>query len=150
MYTGLLHSHSALRYVLLILLIIAAIRALVAWRGKKPFKSSDKKLYLFAMIFTHIQLLIGLILYFISPIVDQAYADFGAAMKNPVLRFWAVEHFTVMLVAIILITIGYSSSKKATQDFAKHMRIGLFYSIGLALILISIPWPFSSVPRPWF
>ena len=150
MYTGLLHLHSALRYVVLILLIIAVIRALIGWRGSKPFKSSDKKLYLFTLIFTHIQLLIGLVLYFISPIVDQAYADFGAAMKNSVLRFWAVEHFTVMLVAIILITIGYSSSKKAVEDTKKHMRIGLFYLIGLILILISIPWPFSSVARPWF
>jgi hypothetical protein len=150
MYIGLLHLHSALRYVVLILLIIAVIKALIAWRSKKNFASSDKKLYLFTLVAVHIQLLIGLVLYFVSPIVDQAYADFGAAMKNPALRFWAVEHFTVMLVAIILITIGYSSSKKATQDVTKHMRVGLFYLIGLALILISIPWPFSSVPRPWF
>jgi hypothetical protein len=150
MYIGLLHLHSALRYVVLILLIIAVIKAIIAWQSKSSFKPADKKLYLFALIFTHIQLVIGLILYFISPIVDQAYADFGAAMKNPELRFWAVEHFTVMLVAIILITIGYSSAKRTTEEVKKHMKVGIFYLIGLVLILISIPWPFSSVARPWF
>jgi len=150
MYTGLLHAHSGLRYVVLILLLIAVVNALLAWRSKKSFKSSDKKIYLVTLIFTHIQLLIGLVLYFISPIVDRAYEDFGAAMKNPTLRFWAVEHFTVMLLAIILITIGYSSSKRATEEVSKHKKIGIFYLIGLALILISIPWPFSTVARPWF
>jgi hypothetical protein len=150
MYIGLLHSHSALRYVVLILLIAAGLRALSGWLGKTDFKSSDKKLYLVTLIFTHLQLLIGLVLYFVSPIVDQAYADFGAAMKNQVLRFWAVEHFTVMLLAIILITIGYSSAKKVQKAVTKHKRIAIFYLIGLLLILISIPWPFSSVARSWF
>ncbi|MFP4090562.1 MAG: cytochrome B [Cyclobacteriaceae bacterium] len=150
MYIGLLHSHSALRYVVLILLIIAGLRALSGWLGKSDFKSSDKKLYLITLIFTHIQLTIGLVLYFVSPIVDQAYRDFGAAMKDQVLRFWAVEHFTVMLLAIILITIGYSSSKKVDKPVTKHKRIAIFYLIGLVLILISIPWPFSNVARPWF
>ena len=150
MYTGLLHLHSSLRYVVLILLVVAGIKALIAWRKNKAFKPGDRKLYLFTMIAVHIQLLIGLVLYFVSPIVDKAYEDFGAAMKNPTLRFWAVEHFTVMLLAIILITIGHSSSKKQTNETAKHKQIAIFYLIGLVLILISIPWPFSSVARPWF
>ncbi|MDF9795108.1 putative membrane protein [Catalinimonas alkaloidigena] len=150
MYTGLLHLHSTLRYIVLILLVIAVIKALINWQKNKDFKSGDKKIYLFTLIATHVQLLIGLILYFVSPIVDQVYADFGAAMKNAMLRFWGVEHFVVMLIAIILITIGYSSSKKAAEAVTKHKRVAIFYLIGLVLILISIPWPFSSVARPWF
>lgn len=150
MYIGLLHLHSALRYVVLILLIIAVIKAWMSWQGKKEFSSGDKKIYLFTLIFSHIQLLVGLILYFVSPIVDQAYADFGAAMKDAMLRFWAMEHFLMMLIAIILITIGYSSSKKTVDAVSKHKKIAIFYLIGLALILFAIPWPFGNVPRPWF
>ncbi|WPP49379.1 cytochrome B [Catalinimonas niigatensis] len=150
MYTGLLHLHSALRYVVLILLIIAVINALMKWQGKKEFKPVDKKIYLFTLIATHTQLLIGLILYFVSPIVDQAYADFGAAMKDAMLRFWAMEHFALMLIAIILITIGYSSSKKVVDAVVKHKKIAIFFLLGLVLILFAIPWPFSNVARPWF
>src|SRR5690606_15087699 len=105
MYVGFLHLHSALRYVVLILLIIAVIKAWMNWQGKKEFKPGDKKIYLFTLIAAHIQLLVGLVLYFISPIVDQVYADFGAAMKDAMLRFWGMEHFVMMLLAIILITI---------------------------------------------
>lgn len=150
MYTGLLHLHSTLRYVVLILLVVAVIKALINWQGKKDFRPGDKKIYLFTLIATHIQLLVGLVLYFVSPIVDQVYADFGAAMKNAMLRFWGIEHFVVMLIAIILITIGYSSSKRVAVAVAKHKRVAIFYLIGLVLILISIPWPFSNVARPWF
>ncbi|WKN32313.1 cytochrome B [Porifericola rhodea] len=150
MYTGLLHLHSSLRYVVLILLIIAVVKAWMNWQGNKDFTAGDKKIYLFTFIASHIQLLIGLVLYFVSPIVDQVYTDFGAAMKNQVLRFWGVEHFVGMLLAIILITVGYSSSKKVADAIAKHKKIAIFYTIGLIIILVSIPWPFSSVARPWF
>lgn len=150
MYTGLLHLHSTLRYLVLILLVIAVIKAFTSWQGKKEFTAGDKKIYLFTLIATHIQLLLGLILYFVSPIVDQVYADFGAAMKNAMLRFWGVEHFIGMLIAIILITIGYSTSKRATDAVVKHKKVAIFFLLGLVIILISIPWPFSSVARPWF
>lgn len=150
MYIGLLHLHSALRYVVLVLLIIAVIKAWMNWQGKKEFEPGDKKIYLFTLIAAHIQLLVGLILYFVSPIVDQVFVDFGAAMKDAMLRFWGVEHFSMMLIAIILITIGYSSSKRTVDAIAKHKKIAIFYLIGLALILFAIPWPFSNVPRPWF
>ncbi len=150
MYTGFLHLHSTLRYVVLILLIVAVIKAWINWQGKKDFMPGDKKIYLFTLIAVHTQLLIGLVLYFISPIIDQVYADFGAAMKDAMLRFWGMEHFAMMLIAIILITIGYSSAKKTTNAVAKHKKVAIFYLIGLVLILVSIPWPFSNVSRPWF
>lgn len=150
MYTGLLHLHSTLRYIVLIMLIVAIFKAFDGWLNKKAYTSADNKLNLFTLIATHTQFLIGLILYFISPLVQRALSDMGTAMKETTLRFWAVEHIAMMLVAVVLITIGRSSSKKAVDAVKKHKRVALFFLIGLIIILAAIPWPFSRVPRPWF
>ena len=150
MYTGLLHLHSALRYVVVLLLIVAIAKAFLGWFGNKTYSESDRKLALFTMISVHLQLVIGLILYFISPVVQSALADMGAAMKDTELRFWAVEHIATNIVGIILITIGYSTAKRAATDKAKFMRTALFYLIGFVLIMSAIPWPWSRVARGWF
>jgi hypothetical protein len=151
MYDILLRAHSGLRWVVLILLVATVIMSIHALFTNKEFSSGDKKVALFTLIFTHIQLVLGLILYFISPWVKAAMADMGAAMKDPQLRFWVVEHFALMLIAIILITIGYSSSKRAKSNLKKYRRLGIFYAIGLVLILVAIPWPFrEAIGRGWF
>lgn len=151
MYDILLRAHSGLRWIVLILLVATVVMSIHALFTNKEFSSGDKKVALFTLIFTHIQLVLGLILYFISPWVKAAMADMGAAMKDPQLRFWVVEHFTLMLIAIILITIGYSSSKRAKSNLKKYRRLGIFYAIGLVLILVAIPWPFrEAIGRGWF
>lgn len=150
MYTGLLHLHSSLRYVILILLIIAIVQAFQGWLGRKDYLKSHDKMSLYTLIGVHTQLIIGLILYLMSPIVSEALADMGNAMKDANLRFWAVEHITLMLIGIIVITIGRSRAKKAQDPVIKHKRTAIFFLIGLILIIISIPWPFGSVARPWF
>ena len=136
--------------MVIILLLITIIRAFVGWFGQKSFTEGSRKLSLFALISVHLQLIIGLVLYFISPVVQTALADMGAAMQDPVLRFWAVEHITTMIVAIVLITIGYSTAKRAATDRAKYTRIAVFYLIGFILIMSVIPWPGTSVARGWF
>lgn len=130
MYTGLLHTHSFLRYVVLILLLIAIFKALTA--GARVYTEGDRKLNLFTMISAHVQLLVGLILYAISP-----YRDFSQ-MKDAIIRYWTIEHVTIMIVALVLITIGHSKSKKAQDSHAKHKAIALFYSLGLLVILVGI------------
>lgn len=150
MYTGLLHLHSALRYVVLALLIITIAKAFIGWFGKKDYTTGDNKLSLFTFISAHTQLLIGLILYGISPVVKSGMADMAAAMKDPIMRFWTVEHALSMVVAIIIITLGRIMSKKGTTDAAKHRRIAIYYLLALILIFSAIPWPFSAVARPWF
>lgn len=150
MYIGLLHLHSALRYVVVILLVVAIIKAFAGWFGNKSYTEADRKLALFTMISVHLQLVIGLILYFISPVVQSALADMGAAMKDTQLRFWAVEHIATNIVGIILITIGYSTAKRASTDKAKFTRTAIFYLIGFVLIMSAIPWPWSRVDRGWF
>lgn len=148
MYTGLVHLHSTLRYVVVILLIVSIVQAFLRGYGNQPFTDGNRKLYLFTLISVHIQLIIGLALYFISPYVQLD--NMAAVMKDPQLRFWAVEHIATNIIGIILITIGYSSAKRATTDKAKHTRTAIFYLIGFILIMTAIPWPWSRVARGWF
>ena len=82
MYTGLLHTHSLVRWLMLILLIMSVFRAYNGWKSRRTFTPGDKKLVLFTLIFSHVQLLIGFVLYMVSPIVQSALADMGSAMKD--------------------------------------------------------------------
>ena len=137
------HLHSGLRWVTLILLIWAIANAFSAIN----FEKKHKMVNLFAMVTLHIQLVIGLIQYFTS-----AKVQFSEGwMKEPLLRFYGMEHLAGMLLAIILITIGYSKAKRKENDADKFKVIRLFYSIGLIIILLSIPWPFrANLGGGWF
>jgi len=146
MYTGFLHLHSALRWVVLILLVVAAVKALISILQKSEYTGVDNKISLFLLISAHIQLLVGFALYFVSPIVKVAREDFGAAMKNADLRYWTVEHLSIMVMAIILITMGRVLSKRATADSGKHMRAFIFFTLALGIVLYGIPW----AERGWF
>ncbi|MFN8154759.1 MAG: cytochrome b [Bacteroidia bacterium] len=152
MYIGLLHFHSLLRWVLLLLLITVVIKALQGRSGGKTFGPGDKKLSLFTLISAHLQLVMGLFLYMISPTVQQALANMGATMKDSINRFWAVEHISMMILSIALLTIGHIKAKKAASDQDKFKAQALYFTIALLLILISIPWPFREVGagRNWF
>ena len=134
MYNALLVTHSYLRFILLILLIVVIITSLMGLINKKPYTSTDNKLSLFLFISTHLQLLLGLILFFVSPAVEFS----GDAMKDPTARYWLVEHNTAMIIAIVLITLGRSTSKKMTDSQSKHRRMFIFNLIALAIILIAI------------
>lgn len=129
-------AHSGVAYLALIFLFIVVINAFMGMAGNKEFKDKDKKLGLFGLIFTHIQLLLGLILYFVSPMVQ----GFGVAMKDSTLRLYALEHPLINIIAIVLITIGWSKHKKTTDSKAKFKKFAIFYTLGLILILSRIPW----------
>lgn len=129
-------AHSGVAYLALIFLLIVVINAFVGLAGKKEFTDKDRKLGLFGLIFTHIQLLLGLILYFVSPMVQ----GFGVAMKDSTLRLYALEHPLINIIAIVLITIGWSKHKKAADSNAKFKKFAIFYTLGLILILSRIPW----------
>ncbi len=140
------HTHSGLRWLVLIALIAAIVNAIGKTNGSRAFGEKDRKLGLFALVFTHLQFITGLVLYFTSPKVMFS----GAAMKDSVLRFFLVEHISLMIIAIILITIGYSKSKRATDDGKKFRFILIFYLVGLILLLVGIPWPFQNYGAGWF
>lgn len=137
-----IHAHSGLRWVVLFLLIAAITTAYNNNKKGVPYSKETNKLGLFALIFTHIQLLLGLGLYFTSSFVKFE----GGVMKDSLLRFYTVEHILMMLIAIALITIGYSKTKK-TGNWKKQFT---FYLIGLIVILLAIPWPFRGLHAGWF
>jgi hypothetical protein len=109
--------------------------------GNKPWTKIDNLLGIVFTSLMDIQLLFGLVLYFfLSPVTKMALADFGAAMKDDNLRFYAVEHFSIMIVAVVLVHIGRAKSKKAKTDIGKFRIATIFFLIALALILGGIPW----------
>ncbi|EHQ26353.1 hypothetical protein [Mucilaginibacter paludis] len=134
LYSFFKYLHSGFRYVVLILILLAIIQALAGLFGKKAYTDGNRKLNLFAMISAHTQLLIGLVLYFLSPFVQ-----FNAqTMKQADTRYWTVEHLTMMIFALVLITIGHSRSKKAVLPEAKHRAIVVFYLLAVVVILAAI------------
>jgi len=150
MYTGLLHLHNLLRYVVVILLIIAVVKSFIGWFGKKEYTAFDNKVSLFLLISVHLQLVIGLGLYFISPVVEVALSNFGETMKDSTLRYWGVEHIASMIVGIAIITFGRIMAKKGKDDSAKFRRQAVYFVLAMVLIFSAIPWPWSAVARPWF
>lgn len=143
MYEALKHAHSGLRWVALILIVLAIYNALSA----KEFGKRHKLINLFSMVSLHTQLILGLVLYFNSPLV-RFYQGW---MKDAEDRFYGMEHFAGMIIAIALITFGYVKSKKGTTPAEIYKPIKLFYIIGLILILASIPWPFrANLGGAWY
>ncbi|NOT74474.1 MAG: cytochrome B [Cyclobacteriaceae bacterium] len=134
MYPGLLHTHSFLRYFVLILLLVVIVKSFLGFSGKKAFTKVDNILGLSLFSVTHTQLLVGIILYFSSPFVQFS----GGTMKDATLRYWTMEHNVIMLIAIGFITMARITSKKMTDGTAKHKRMLIFNSIALLLILVGI------------
>ena len=132
--------HSYWAYLVLAILIFAVVNAVIGVAKKKKFTDKDLRVGLFALIVSHIQLLIGLVWYFMSPWFSALTSDAGAVMKEKSLRLLAVEHPVMMILAIIFITIGWSKHKKKTTDSAKFKTFVIFYGIGLLLMLSKIPW----------
>lgn len=152
LYNVLLHLHSAGRWIVLLLLLIAIFNSAVA--GNRPYIKSDNRTGLFLTIFADLMLLIGIILWFIGPWGYKTIQanGMGEVMSNPVTRFYVIEHLVGMLIAIVLLHIGKAQGKKPIGDKAKHRRTVIFYTIALVIILLSIPWPFREVGagRGWY
>lgn len=141
--------HSALRWVVLVLMVLAIIKSFNGWRSQGAF-GGTRKLALFTMIGLHLQLVIGLALYFIKG-WHKAWSD-PEMMSTTYLRFFTMEHLVVMTLAIALATIGYSGAKRMKNEVRQNRRVFIFYLISFILILSSIPWPFREAfaGRGWF
>ncbi|WP_329806748.1 hypothetical protein [Flavobacterium facile] len=128
--------HSTLAYAVLAVVLIAVINAFLGLSSKRNFTKNDRSLSLVALILSHIQLLVGLVLWATSPLGKDAMSQ----MSNAAMRLTAVEHPLVNIIAIVLITIGWSKHKKEESSNGKFKKIGIFYVFGLLLILSRIPW----------
>ena len=149
MYSLVLSLHSLLRWIVLILAVVAVARALVGWLGKKEWARLDDQLGLFLSISIDLQLLLGLLLYIVlSPITRSAIQDFGAAMSSSAARFWVMEHALGMIVAVVLIHVGRSAARRGQTDASKHRRAAIWFGLAALAILITMPWPFLPYGRP--
>lgn len=135
MLTGLTHLHSFLPYFIFLLLILSLVRSIPGWLNKKSYTDGDKKIGLFALIFSHIQFLVGLGVYIMEGRV-HGFSSMGEATP----RFYALEHPLMMIIAITLITIGHSKSKKLTDPTAQHKTKTIFFGLALLIALSRVPW----------
>jgi len=138
MYTGILHLHSGLAYLVLLGLIVCIIYAMVGALTGRAFTEKDRKFGLLGLIPTHVQFLAAIILYFISPLGFSNLS--GETMGDSMARLYALEHPLINLIAVALITVGYSRSKKQTESRNRYRSVYIFYGIGFILILSRIPW----------
>ena len=123
------------------MLLLAIINAFRAHISKKNFQAKDLRISLFALILSYIHQLVGLVLYFASPLFSY-WSDLNmrGVMKNSEVRFYLVEHPITNLIALFLITLGWSLHKRQIENSKKFSRIAIFYSMGLVILLSGIPW----------
>lgn len=151
--SGLLHLHNLMRWVILILLLISIVKAYTGWQLKKTFSAGDRRVWLFTLIAAHITLLVGLFqwLWGRFGLLKTSLPEGTSIMKDKFYRFFWVEHPVFMILAIVMITLGYGMAKKAVPDEVKYKRAFWFFFIALLMILVAVPWPFrQGIGRPWF
>jgi hypothetical protein len=148
LYAAALTVHSWLRWLVLLTAVLAFARAAAGTSGRKPWTPADDRAGFWFVTALDAQVLLGIILYaFLSPYTHRAFGDFGAAMKNAGLRFWAVEHVAGMLIGLALAHIGRVRTRK-TDSLRRHKVAAIFFGLALAVILASIPWPGTPTGRP--
>jgi len=151
MFPILLALHSLIRWFILIFIVYSIILAYRGWFKKKPFTKYDNRIRNITVSFAHVQLIIGIWLYFISPIVDYFLKNFSESLHQSQLRFFGMEHITMMLIGISMVTIGSSIARRKKTDEEKFKAIAIWYTIALIVIFTSIPWAFSPfTSRPYF
>ncbi|WP_417589922.1 hypothetical protein [Owenweeksia hongkongensis] len=151
MYSTLLPLHSLFRWLVLLSLLFTIYRAFTGWKGQKQFTKLDNFIRHTTATIVHIQMLLGLALYFISPMVEYFLANLPEAMHEREIRFFGMEHITIMIIAVVVITMGSAKAKRKVDDLEKFKTMAIWFSIGLFLILTSIPWEFSPLTsRPHF
>lgn len=149
MFEFLLGLHNLMRWVVIVMAVLAVGNAFWGWFGQRSWTERDRRLGSFFAISLDIQFLLGLLVYFLGGHFSRLLSDFGSVMSTSSLRFFGLEHFLIMLVAIVLVHIGTARARKAEGDVNKFRTTAIWFTLGILLILVAIPWPFSGNPRPW-
>lgn len=151
MYSLVLTLHSLVRWLVLASLLYSAYHSFRGWVTHKPFTKADNKIRQMVVTLSHLQFTIGLVLYAFSPIVRYFITHFNEGLHNRDARFFGMEHITMMVIAVTLITVGALRSKRKQTDREKFKTQAIWYSIALIIIFLSIPWPFSPfTARPYW
>ena len=151
MYNATLLVHSYLRWVVLALALLALLRAIAGWQGRGLFTPADDRAGRFFTVAFDLQFMVRRLLYAgLSPITRAAMQDFGGAMRDSVLRFWAVEHIFGMVVALTLAHVGRSKTRRLSNATARHKAAAIYFGLALLIMLITIPWPGMPAGRALF
>lgn len=151
MYQTLTFYHSIVRWLVLAALMLSLYRAYRGYFSKSVFSNTDNAVRHWTATIAHIQLLIGMILYFQSPLVKYFLANFKTAVQDFNMFFFGLIHSSLMLVSIILITIGSASAKRKENSASKFKTILVWFTAALIIIIVAVPWPFSPLAnRPYF
>lgn len=142
--------HSVLRWIVILTLLWALLRHWSGFFGRAEFTRKDRASGLIFTTFLNLQLLLGIIVYATSPFIKALMSDFGASMKDPISRFFLVEHPVMMLLAVIIAQVGFSMAKRSADDRGRFLKGAIAYTIAGILILVAIPWPFLKYGRPLF
>lgn len=145
MHPALLHSHNLLRWVVLALGVLALVKAYQGRAGDRPYAAA-RRIGVFFTASLHLQLLLGLALFLVSPFIQQAMGDMRTTMGDAATRFFVAEHPTIMVGAVVLMTIGGIVAKNAANDAARHRKALVFIGITMALLLWGIPWQRALIP----
>lgn len=140
MYTTVQFLHSYWAYLVLAVLVITTINSIIGFVGDKEYGAKDMRLALFTLITMHIQLLIGIVVWLVSPLGLGYIRENGMGGMASEIRKLALEHPTLMIVAIVLVTVGYSKHKKKLVSKPKFKLLAIFYTLALIAILAMIPW----------
>ncbi len=140
MYIGLLHFHNAMRWLVLLAAVVAVVVAVAGFVRGAPWGRGAKLSGLAYLITMDVQLLVGFILYGVSPIVRAAMGDVSLAMSDSEMRFFLFEHLLLMVVAVVLVHLGYAMSKRAASARRAYARASTFYTLGLIALLLGMPW----------
>ena len=150
LYAATLLIHSYLRWLVILAGLIAVARAVSGASRHAPWTPADDKAGFWFTAAVDAQFLLGILLYaFLSPFTHQAFGDFAAAMKNSMLRFWAVEHITGMIIGVALVHVGRIRTRRA-DSLRRHKVAAIFFGLALVAILASVPWPGTPAARPLF
>jgi cell division protein FtsW (lipid II flippase) len=151
MYSVLLTIHSLVRWLVLISLLVAIYRAYSGWLGNKKYTRTDNALSSATVSIAYFQLVLGISLYCISPVVRYFMSYFKKAVHEREIRFFGMEHITMMVIAIVLMTIGSAKAKRQSTDRQRFRITAIWFTIALIIIFASIPWQFSPfTKRPYF
>jgi hypothetical protein len=149
MYELALAVHSWLRWGALAAGVVATFSAFAGLGGSDSGRTDRWGLILVAAV--DLQLLLGLLLYvFLSPNTAAIFGNFGGAMRDPVARFWAVEHVVLMALAVVLVHLGRVLGRKAPSPRARRKRLFLCFGMATLAMIAGTPWPGMSAGRPFF
>jgi hypothetical protein len=149
MNSALLHTHNLLRWGVLIAGLLAIYLAYTGISNKRAWETKDNKAGMWFVLFCHLQLVLGLVLYFMMD-KQSIFSNMAEGMKDPYTRYWGMEHLLGMIIAIAVVQFGRIASKKAGNDLLKHKKALIWYGVAMLLFVINIPWPWKTVARGLF